>query len=149
MMEAAMVWISLHETLLMYLGIISLITLIITPVLVLAAIIRMPADYFTYERQEILEFRKQFNPAVVAAVLVVKNVAGVVFIIAGLAMLVLPGQGIITILIGLTLVNFPGKRNLERRLIRQKRVLSSINWVRKRAGKPPLRLSRDQTPGRS
>ncbi|MGI6387011.1 MAG: PGPGW domain-containing protein [Desulfomonilia bacterium] len=143
MMEAALVWISLNETLLTYLGIISLITLIITPILVLAAIIRMPADYFIYERREILEFRKQFNPAAVAVVLAVKNVAGVVFIIAGLAMLVLPGQGIITILIGLTLVNFPGKRSLERRLVRHKRVFSSINWVRERAGGPPLRLSRD------
>jgi hypothetical protein len=56
---------------------------------------------------------------------------------------VLPGQGVITILIGLTLVSFPGKRNLERRMIRQKKVLSSVNWVRERAGKPPLRLSRD------
>lgn len=143
MMESALVWISLHETLLTYLGITSLITLIITPVLVLVAIIRMPADYFTYERQEILEFRKQFNPAVLAVIMAVKNVAGVIFIIAGLAMLVLPGQGIITILIGLTLVNFPGKRRLECRMVRQKRVLSSINWVRKRAGKPPLRISRD------
>ncbi len=143
MMEAAFVWMSFHETLLAYLGITSLITLIITPILVLIAIVRMPADYFIYEREEILVFRKQFNPVVLAVVLAVKNVAGVVFIIAGLAMLVLPGQGIITILIGLTLVNFPGKRNLERRMIRQKKVLASINWVRERAGKPPLRLSRD------
>ncbi len=143
MMEAAFVWMSFHETLLAYLGITSLITLIITPILVLIAIVRMPADYFIYEREEILVFRKQFNPAVLVVVLAVKNVAGVVFIIAGLAMLVLPGQGIITILIGLTLVNFPGKRNLERRMIRQKKVLASINWVRERAGKPPLRLSRD------
>ncbi len=143
MMEAAFVWISFHETLLTYLGITSLITLIFTPVLVLIAIVRIPADYFTYEREEILEFRERFNPAILAMTLAVKNVAGVVFIIAGIAMLVLPGQGIITILIGLTLVNFPGKRSLERRMIRQKKVLSSINWVRERSGKPPLRLSRD------
>jgi archaellum biogenesis protein FlaJ (TadC family) len=143
MMEAALVWMSFHEILLTYLGITSLITLIVTPILVFIAIVRMPADYFTYEREEILEYRKQFNPAVLAVILAVKNVAGVVFIIAGLAMLVLPGQGVITILIGLTLVSFPGKRNLERRMIRQKKVLSSVNWVRERAGKPPLRLSRD------
>jgi len=75
---------------------------------------------------------------------VAKNAAGVVFVLAGLAMLVLPGQGILTILIGLTLVNFPGKRSLEKRIVRQEKVCFAINWMRSRAGRPPLKISRDE-----
>jgi hypothetical protein len=71
-------------------------------------------------------------------VLVVKNVLGLVFVLAGVAMLVLPGQGILTILIGLSLMNFPGKRTLERRFVQQPMVLQAINWMRRKAGQPPL-----------
>ena len=58
----------------------------------------------------------------------------------GLAMLVLPGQGVITILVGITLLNFPGKRRLELRIVRQRPVLLAINWIRARANRPPLVL---------
>lgn len=143
MMEATMMWVSFHETLLKYLGASSLIALVLTLVLVVVIVIRMPADYFAYERDEIREYRRKYHPAVWMILLTAKNAVGVIFIVAGIAMLVLPGQGIVTILIGLTLVNFPGKRTLECRIVRQKKVLSTINRVRTCAGKPPLQFSRD------
>jgi hypothetical protein len=40
-----------------------------------------------------------------------------VLLIAGIIMLVTPGQGIISILLGLFLMEFPGKRKLELKLI--------------------------------
>ena len=67
-----------------------------------------------------------------------KNTAGVVFLTAGVAMLVLPGQGLLTILLGLMLINFPGKRRFELALIRRRPVLKSVNWIRRRAGREPL-----------
>ncbi|HQO80719.1 MAG TPA: PGPGW domain-containing protein [Deltaproteobacteria bacterium] len=143
MIEAALMWVSFHETLLKYLGASSLIALFLTLVVVIFLIIRMPADYFTYERNEIREYRKKYHPVVWMVLLPLKNVLGIAFILAGFAMLVLPGQGILTILIGLTLVDFPGKRKLECRIVGQKKVLSTINRVRALAGKPPLQLSRD------
>ena len=55
-------------------------------------------------------------------------------------MLVLPGQGVITILIGLTLLDLPGKRHLELYLVRKRPVLGAINWMRRKAKCPRLRL---------
>lgn len=43
-----------------------------------------------------------------------RNVLGAILLVAGIAMLVLPGQGVPTILISLGLMNFPGKYRLER-----------------------------------
>ncbi|MDO9516370.1 MAG: PGPGW domain-containing protein, partial [Syntrophales bacterium] len=74
--------------------------------------------------------------------LIVKNLAGVVFVVAGIVMLFMPGQGILTILIGVMLMNFPGKRLLELRTISQPSVLGAINWVRARSQRPPLALPR-------
>ena len=65
---------------------------------------------------------------------------GVVFILAGLAMIVLPGQGVLTILIGLALTNFPGKYALEQRLVRRPAVSGALNWIRQKAGRPPLEI---------
>lgn len=71
------------------------------------------------------------------------NLLGAVFVIMGLLMLVLPGQGILTILIGLVLMNFPGKDRLIRYAVSRPRLLSSINSVRRRSGRKPLILEKD------
>lgn len=67
-----------------------------------------------------------------------KNLVGWVLILAGILMVLLPGQGVITIIMGLVLSDFPGKYKLERRLAGNHRVLSGINWIRRRSGHPPL-----------
>jgi hypothetical protein len=51
-----------------------------------------------------------------------------------------PGQGILTILIGAMLIDLPGKRKAEKWLLRHRRVLSAINRLRARYGRPPLVL---------
>ena len=73
-----------------------------------------------------------------AALLIGKNIFGVVFVLMGLAMLLLPGQGILTIVIGLVLIDFPGKYNLERWIVSRRAVLNSINWLRQRADRGPI-----------
>ncbi len=70
--------------------------------------------------------------------LAVKNVLGLVLLLAGIAMLVRPGQGVLTILMGIALLDFPGKRQLERRLIALPTVLRTINKLREKFGRPPL-----------
>jgi hypothetical protein len=69
-----------------------------------------------------------------------KNIMGVLFVLAGIAMLILPGQGLLTILIGLMFLDFPGKYTLERKIVRQKKVHKSINWMRTKAKRPPVRV---------
>ena len=67
-----------------------------------------------------------------------KNALGFILVVAGIIMLVLPGQGVFTILIGIMLLNFPGKYRLERWIVARRPVLRSINWLRRRAGRAPL-----------
>ena len=69
---------------------------------------------------------------------VIKNMVGIVLMLSGLAMLVLPGQGLLTLFIGLSLVSFPGKPFLIRKLVRQKQVIQSINWLRRKFDRAPL-----------
>lgn len=97
--------------------------------------VRLPADYFHPDRPR--PARELFGTR--ARVLHwLRNIAGVVLVIIGIALLVLPGQGVLTILIGLSLIEFPGKLALERKLARQRAVLRAINWIRRRAGREPL-----------
>ena len=49
-----------------------------------------------------------------------------------------PGQGILTILMGVMLVDFPGKHAAERWLLTRRGVLTAINALRGKLGKPPL-----------
>jgi hypothetical protein len=132
-------WIRLHETLIGYLGIISLLTFFLTLVLVPVFVIRMPSDYFMYNKRDLKQFHRQ-HPFVRVVTLIIKNIFGFIFICAGLAMLILPGQGILSILIGISLVSFPKKRALERAIIQQKAVEQVINWMRLKAHKSPLEL---------
>ena len=66
---------------------------------------------------------------------------GVILILAGIAMLLLPGQGLLTILVGFFLVDVPAKYKIEQWLMRQPVVHRPINWLRKRAHRPPLQKS--------
>ena len=73
-------------------------------------------------------------------ILIIKNLVGYSLILGGIVMLVLPGQGLFTIIIGLMLSNYPGKYSIEKKFITIPSVLKSINWLRKKSNKPPLKL---------
>lgn len=137
-------WIRLNEALLQYLGALSLATFLLTPFIVWAVVIRIPQDYFIHDRDHYREMTKGLHPVMRFLFHAAKNVAGAVFLVAGLAMLVLPGQGVVMILAGLILLDFPGKRALELKIVRRRKVLSSINWVRARSGKPLLKVRKEE-----
>lgn len=73
-------------------------------------------------------------------VLAARNIFAAIFIIAGIAMLILPGQGILTLIVGFLLLDFPGKYGIERWIVHRQSVLRPINWLRRRAGRKPLRM---------
>lgn len=102
-------------------------------------LVRLPADYFDTRVER--HWMRGSHPVLRAAGLLVKNLLGGVFVLAGIAMLVLPGQGILTILIGISLLDFPGKRRLEAQLVGQPTVLRGINAIRARFGRPPVVLA--------
>jgi hypothetical protein len=99
------------------------------------AIARLPADYFVRRSRP-----ASGHPGARTVLRVIKNVAGVLLVVAGVAMLVLPGQGLLSILVGLSLIDFPGKRGFERRLVRLPGVLQVVTAIRRRAGQPPFQL---------
>lgn len=110
-----------------------LLGLVLTPYL----IVRIPVDYFSAERHSRAESGMR-HPALRLAWAVARNVVGAVFVVAGVLMLVLPGQGVLTLLIGLMIMDYPGKAVLLRRIAGQRQVLRGMNWLRARAGRPPL-----------
>lgn len=130
-------WVLDHGTLLGSLGLIGIVSLVASLVLLPFLVVRIPADYFRHERRE-REYVHDRHPVVQQVIVILKNALGVVLVLAGLAMLVLPGQGLLTLLIGLMLTDFPGKYRLEKRLIAQPGVLKAVNWLRARAGHAPL-----------
>jgi len=117
----------------------SLLTLVLSLVLVPLLIVRMPADYFTRSTPDPESWRGQ-HPVVRWTVRGLKNAAGLLLLLAGLVMLVTPGQGLLTALVGFSLLDIPGKRRLEIRVLRTPGVRRACNALRRRAGQPPLQL---------
>ncbi len=107
-------------------------------------LVRLSADYFDVRVPR--PWMQHHHPFLRIVGHIVKNVLGTVFLFAGFLMLFLPGQGVLTMLIGISMLDFPGKRKIEAKLIGQPTVLSVINSLRKRRGKPPLVLAPGHDP---
>ncbi|MBN1824919.1 MAG: hypothetical protein JW958_01550 [Candidatus Eisenbacteria bacterium] len=100
-------------------------------------VVRIPPDYFAPGKRRGVLWANA-NPVLRILLLVLKNAVGALFLLAGIAMLFLPGQGLLTILAGIALLDFPGKFRLARWLVSRGPLLRTINRLRRRAGRPPL-----------
>jgi hypothetical protein len=120
-------------------AIVSAIVFVGTLIAIPFILVRLDEDYFDVRVPR--AWMKGRNPVLRAAGLAVKNVVGVLFLLAGVSMLLLPGQGLLTILIGISLLDFPGKRRLEARIIGQRRIFGAVNSLRARFGKPAFVLA--------
>lgn len=122
----------------MWVGLIafSVIAFVGTLIAIPAILIRLPPDYFQNHHHK--TWFANHHPVVRTLGLLVKNLVGIVFLLAGLAMLFLPGQGLLTMLLGILFIDFPGKHRLEKKLIQNPKILHTINTFRKKAGKPPF-----------
>lgn len=116
------------------LGVVSFVTFIASLIAVPWLIGRMPANYFLTHQQAIDE-RHRRHPVVALIILVLRNGAGLLLFMAGVAMLFLPGQGLLTMLIGLCLMDFPGKRHLLDRLVTMPTMQQGLNWIRRKRKK--------------
>lgn len=128
-------WLDEYSTLLWWVAGLSAGSLLLMIVLLPRIVARLPADHFvakrgTHPRTSLRQW----------AAFLLKNALGVVFVIAGILMLLLPGQGLLTLLIGLLLVDFPGKRAIELKLVRRPRILQFLNAMRHKRGVEPLRV---------
>jgi len=139
MLDALLNWAEAHEAILWWIGAASVAALVLTLATVVVIVVRMPADFFVDRAHHHLAWLRD-RPALRLALAVLRNFLGWVFLLAGAAMLVLPGQGLLTIFIGVLLMDFPGKLRLEARLVRTRAVHRPMNWIRRKAGREPLSL---------
>jgi len=134
-------WVRIHETAFWWIGTLSMATFVGTLIIIPILIVRIPADYFKRKKQKPEPCYKNHYAPICFIGLVFKNLFGIIFVLAGVAMLFLPGQGFITILIGIMMLNFPGKLAMERRIVQQPTVLRAINWIRAKANRPVLEVT--------
>lgn len=128
-----------HQSIVALVSVLSTLFFIGSLFVIPVMVSRLPVDYFIYGKRI---RRDADNPRTFteSSLVLLKNITGVILVLLGIAMLVLPGQGLLTILIGLSLCNFPGKYALERKIVRTPSIFRGLNWLRNRAGKPPLEL---------
>ena len=134
-------WMQDHQAILWTLSAASLVTFFASLILVPVLVVRIPPDYFTHRVRPRSRWADQ-HPLIRLTLRVGKNVLGGLFVLAGIAMLVLPGQGLLTMLIGFLMLDGPGKYRFEKWLIARPFVRRPINWLRARAGHAPLEVER-------
>jgi len=105
-------------------------SLIFTPFLVS----KIPQDYFTNPKYHQLDIEHFGHVIAVVA----RSILGFLLILLGLVMLFTPGQGILAIIVGLFLMEFPGKKRLEHKIIKNEITFKSLNWMREKFNKPPF-----------
>lgn len=103
-------------------------------------VVKLPADYFDPARDK-TSFKDR-HPIIRMVGIIAKNLAGVVLILLGIVMSLpgVPGPGLVTILLGIMLLDFPGKHELEHKLVSRPSVLKKVNDLRKRFGKLPMKV---------
>lgn len=124
-------------------AVVSLLTLVGSALALPWLIARLPADWLVRPLPE------RRGGAVALATWFARNVAALLLLLAGIAMLVLPGQGLLTIVAALVVADLPGKHRLERRLLGHPSLLAVANRLRARAGVPPLRAPHHDPASRS
>ena len=127
-------WFKAHGALLgAGLGVLGLVMFVGSLLLLPVLVARLPADYFV--RTPPPRGARTTGATILE---LLRNALGVVLVIGGVIMLVLPGQGILTIAIGLLVMEFPGKRRMQIWILRRPVIRKGINWLRTRADRPPL-----------
>jgi len=124
-------WIQENQTMLLWSGGLTILMVIASLIIAPIVIVHLPDDYL---RRNHADKKSRKHPALAIA----RNIAGWLFIAAGLAMLILPGQGVIVLILGIILAEFPGKQRLLRWIITRPRILKSINRIREHFDRSPL-----------
>ena len=126
-----------YKNYILWLGSISFLVFIFSLISIKWLVALIPSDYFIENKRN--KYQSSY-PLTWLISIIIKNIIGYILIIGGILMLVLPGQGLFTIIIGLMLSNYPGKYFIERKFIAIPSVLKTINWLRKKSNKPPLKV---------
>ena len=121
-------------TCLKWLAIISSMTFVLSIVLIPWFVGKLDVNCFLQFENDHSTDRRKFTVIHLLGV-IFRNVIGTVLLVAGIAMLFLPGQGILTILLSLLFLSFPRKRRLFQALIRRRKIQQTFDWLRKKQQK--------------
>ncbi len=130
-------WITDNQGVLIWIAGVSVILFFATLSAVPWMLRSIPSDYFTHPRRPPGRFA-HLHPAWHWTLRILRTGLALVCLVAGLAMLVLPGQGLLTLLVGFLLLEFPGKYRMEKRLIGRPRILRAVNALRRKLGREAM-----------
>lgn len=126
-------WLSGHALSLSVLATVSATMLAVTFVAAPWAVSRLPTNYLLQRLERNSEQGIWYSLTSVTRALL-----GLFLVLLGLVMLITPGPGVIMLLLGVSIAEFPGRNRLLVYLATRPKVLSSLNWMRSRHGKPPF-----------
>jgi len=134
MPDQLVTWLSQNTTVITAIAVFSFMLLTTSLLATPWVLARLPANYFSKPPTVRPRSAKRLCASVV------KTVMGSLMVLTGLAMMFTPGPGLVCLVLGMTLCEFPGKHRLLKRVIRRPSVFSTLNWLRKKASKPPFVL---------
>lgn len=134
MPEPLSTWLAQHSGAIAVIAPISFLLLLASVLATPWVLAKLPANYFSKP--------PSVKPLSVGRLVmsVIKTILGIIIVLTGMVLMVTPGPGLVCLVLGLVLCEFPGKHSLLRRVIRQPSVFSTLNWLRKKASKPPFLL---------
>jgi len=133
-MSIVLEWLEHHRATMWWLGSFSIVVFLGFLIAIPILIVRLPGDYFLNQAIPNHKGKKTVSlPRMIYRIF--KNALGIIFILAGVGMLFLPGQGVLTLIIGISLLNIPGKHHLFLAILQQKKVMESMNRLRARFNK--------------
>ena len=132
-------WLMAHQYLLGWIGVISFLVFSLSLLSLPWLVAMIPEDYFlSQKRKRAILKNEVFGTWIV--IFILKNSIGLLLITGGVLMLFLPGQGVLTIIAGLIMTDYPGKFELERRIVSNKKILEKLNWLRDKTNQPSLKI---------
>lgn len=132
-------WLMAHQYLLGWIGVISFLVFSLSLLSLPWLVAMIPEDYFSSQKRKRAILKNEvFGTWIV--IFILKNSIGLLLVTGGVLMLFLPGQGVLTIIAGLIMTDYPGKFELERRIVSNKKILEKLNWLRNKANQPNLKI---------
>ena len=129
-----------YTSILPLIGAISVLIFVVSLVSLPCLAAMIPEDYFLYDKRKSSLWLSNSQPIFRVFFILIKNLLGVSLLAGGFLMLFIPGQGLLTIFMGLVLIDYPKKYAFEKKLVKTPAVLMGLNWLRKKANKPPLKV---------
>ena len=134
-------WVQSHSALLLTgLGILGVVTFVVSLIALPVIVARLPVDHFVSPRVRSLPWRSE-HPLRSTVLVLLRNLLGMLLVLGGMLMLILPGQGILTIVMGLFMIDAPKKRAFQAWLLAWKPVNRGVNWLRRKADQPEFMLT--------